>query len=138
VKLTLRRLAADETDHELIWLCVSVTSALGAWLWLRFGYPVPPCTWHDVTGLPCPSCGATRSVTALLAGKWSAAFLLNPLVFLGAVAVVLYDIYAAAVLAWRAPRLRCGPLSRRAGNAVRLAVLAAVAGNWAWLIHRGV
>jgi len=138
VKITARRLGADETDHELIWLCVSVASAIGAWLWLRLGYPVPRCVWHELTGIPCPSCGATRSVIALLAGKWTAAFLLNPLIFFGALSVALYDIYAAAVLAASAPRLRLNPLSRRTSNIIRLTILAAVASNWVWLIHRGV
>lgn len=111
---------------------------MGAWLWLGLGYPVPRCTWHELTGIPCPSCGATRSVALLLAGKWTAAFLMNPLVFVGAIGVVLYDIYAAAVLTLRAPRLRLDHLSRESGSAVRVGVLAVIAGNWAWLIYRGV
>ena len=136
--MSWRRLAPNETDHELIWLCVSLASALGAWLWLRLGYAVPRCTWHEITGIPCPSCGATRCVAALLAGNWTAAFLMNPLVFLGAIGVALYDIYAAAVLALRAPRIRFDQLSRCAGNIIRVLVIVAVISNWAWLIHRGV
>ena len=136
--ITWRRLAENETDHELIWLCVSLASAVGAWLWLRLGYPVPRCTWHEFTGIPCPSCGATRSVIAILSGDWLRAFLLNPLVFLGAIGVVLYDLYAAVVLTRRAPRLRVDDISRATGRAIRVGVIALLAGNWAWLIYRGV
>lgn len=138
LRIIWRRLAADEPDQELIWLCVSLASLLTAWFWLRLGFPVPRCTWHELTGVPCPSCGATRSVIALLRGKWTAALLMNPLVFLAAIGVALFDIYAAVVLAVRAPRLRCDGLSRRSANAIRVVVIAAIASNWVWLIHRGV
>jgi hypothetical protein len=40
------------------------------------------CFFKKITGLPCPSCGTTRSVLALLNGEFSKAFYWNPFGFL--------------------------------------------------------
>jgi hypothetical protein len=62
--------------------------------------PVPPCPLRTVTGIPCPFCGMTRGVTALLHGHVSAAFTYNPGAFLiFAMAIVL-------LIAWRWQRVR--------------------------------
>jgi hypothetical protein len=37
-----------------------------------------PCAFHQMTGLPCPGCGLTRSVLALLRGNPRDSFLLHP------------------------------------------------------------
>jgi len=60
----------------------------------------PPCPLRTVTGIPCPFCGMTRGVTALVHGHLSAAFTFNPGAFLiVAMAVVL-------LIAWRWQRVR--------------------------------
>jgi hypothetical protein len=62
--------------------------------------PVPPCPLRTFTGIPCPFCGMTRGVTALVHGHVSAAFTYNPGAFLiVAIAVVL-------LVAWRWQRVR--------------------------------
>lgn len=133
-----RRLRPGEIDHELTWLCVTVACAAAGWLWLHLGLPHPDCLWHKLTGVACPTCGATRCVRHLTHGAWAAAFLVNPLIFLTLAGGALYDLYAATVLALRLPRLRFDEVSSRAGTLVRFAFLAALLGNWAWLIHRGI
>lgn len=56
------------------------------------------CPFKRVTTLPCPSCGSTRSVIALLTGDFQKALLINPLGFLIAVVLLvlpfwlLYDL----------------------------------------------
>ena len=40
------------------------------------------CPFRWLTGLQCPGCGATRMVTALLHGRWEAAWQANPLLLL--------------------------------------------------------
>ena len=37
------------------------------------------CTLKAVTGYPCPSCGTTRSASALIAGHWKEGLYTNPL-----------------------------------------------------------
>jgi hypothetical protein len=49
------------------------------------------CLFRNVTGLPCPFCGSTRSVGHILQGEFSAALYSNPLGYFGlAFLVVLF------------------------------------------------
>jgi hypothetical protein len=43
---------------------------------------VPPCPLRAITGIPCPMCGMTRGVTALVHGDFAHALSLNPGSFL--------------------------------------------------------
>jgi hypothetical protein len=133
-----RRLRTGEFDRELLWLGVSVASVATAWIWLRSGLPRPHCTFHALTGCPCPTCGATRCVRFIFHGDFGAALRMNPLAFLGFGALVLYNAYAAIVLAFRLPRFHLAPLPPEVGKALRIGVVAAIALNWAWLIWSGV
>lgn len=133
-----RRLLPGELDHELLWLLVSCGAAVLAVFWLQSGIPTPRCVWHDLTGIPCVGCGSTRCVRHALHGDWGAAFAMNPLAFVTLAGIVLFDLYAAAVLILRLPRLRFTPWPNWAGWTVRGIVLALILLNWAWLIASGV
>ena len=133
-----RRLRPGETDHEAIWLGVSLASLALAWLWLRLGLPLPACPLHELTGCACPTCGATRGVRFALGGDFGAAFWINPLAFCTFVALALFDAYAATVLALRLPRLRGDAWPAWVGKSARIAAIASIAANWAWLVWRGV
>jgi hypothetical protein len=130
----LRRLRPGEFDHERVWLAVSLVSALIGWAVLQAGLPLPQCTWHQVTGLPCPGCGGTRCVRALVEGSLWKAFMMNPLAFIGLGLIGLYDLYAATVLIFRLPRIRIDHMPEWLGSITRFGAAAAVLGNWAWLI----
>ena len=136
--MTWRRLRPGETDHEALWLGVSLASLACAWFWLHCGLPQPRCFFHDLTGCACPSCGATRCVRFALGADFGAALRINPLFFAALGAVALYDAYAATVLALRLPRLRADALPAWAGKTVRGAVIITIGANWAWLLWRGV
>src|SRR5690348_5182324 len=46
-------------------------------------YPIyPRCLFHELTGLHCPGCGATRALHRLLHGRLIEALRLNPLLIL--------------------------------------------------------
>ena len=136
--MTWRRLRPGETDHEALWLGVSLASLACAWLWLHCGLPQPRCFFHDLTGCACPSCGATRCVRFALGADFGAALRINPLFFAALGSLALFDAYAATVLALRLPRLRVEALPAWAGKTVRVTAVGLIAANWAWLLWRGV
>lgn len=137
MRLVWRRRLAQEGDPELIWLGVSVASVACATAWLALGLPWAKCPFLAVTGLPCLTCGATRSVIALLHGNFLAAVGWNPLAFIALCGVVVLDLYAAIVLAARTPRLRIVDWSTTEKNVARIAVICLLALNWIYLLtHR--
>ena len=134
MRLVWRRRSAPEPDHELIWLAVSVASiALGA-AWLAMGLAWPRCPFFAVTGLPCLTCGATRSTIAFLHGNFLAALRWNPLVFAALCALVVFDLYAAIVLLGRRPRLRIADWTSTEKKMARIAVISLLALNWIYLL----
>jgi hypothetical protein len=137
MRLLWRRRAAHEPDHELIWLAVSVAAIAGAAAWLALALPWPKCPFLATTGLPCVTCGATRSSIAFLHGDIFAAWRWNPLAFVGVCGVAAFDLYAALVLAGRMPRLRIVGWTITEKNAARIAVISLLALNWIYLLaHR--
>jgi hypothetical protein len=132
--MTWRRLRPGEIDHEALWLAVSIGAIGGAWLWLDLALPTPECPFHRLTGFPCPTCGVTRCLRYTFHHDWRAATGINPLAFIGLGAVALYDMYAASVLLFRQPRLRFEAVSARLGRLIRYGTMAAILGNWAWLV----
>jgi hypothetical protein len=134
MQFTWRQLAKYETNHEILWLSVSVGSLTVASIWLALGLPWPTCVFHELTGLPCLTCGATRCTIAFLHGDFATAWTWNPLVFLTLSGVALFDFYALTVLVLRAPRLRIVAFTRRSKNFVRLTAVVALALNWIFLL----
>jgi hypothetical protein len=58
---------------------------------------LPPCTIYYLTGRPCPSCGLTTSVSAILHGQFGLAWRANPMGFVivaGALAVAINSLLA--------------------------------------------
>lgn len=67
---------------------------------------LPPCTIYFLTGRPCPSCGLTTSVSAILHGEFALAWKANPIGFLiVATAVVVGLSSLVALVAGRTLRL---------------------------------
>ena len=134
MQLVRRHLVPPELDHELIWLTVSFGSLAFAAIWLALGLPWPRCAFHDVTGLPCVTCGMTRSAIQFFHGNFLAALRWNPLVFVALCGLSLFDAYAFIVLVARAPRLRIAKLSSAEKTLVRALVATSLGANWGYLL----
>ena len=133
MQVVARRLRRGDIDHELIWLGVSVLSLGAAALWLALGLPWPLCVFHQLTGLPCLTCGMTRCGIEFFQGHFFAALKWNPLVFAFLWGVIAFDLYALAAIALRRPRLRI--LFRQTEKKYARGVLvAALALNWSYLV----
>lgn len=133
-----RRLRRGELDHEALWLGVSLAAFAAAWIWVRLGLQSPACVFHELTGWACPGCGATRCVRYALRGAFRAAFLVNPLMFVTLGGIVIFDLYAATVLALKLPRFRPEKVPAQTAMALRVGCAGLLLGNWLWLLRAGV
>jgi hypothetical protein len=103
-------------------------------VWLRLGLPRPVCLLREWTGVPCPTCGTTRLIEALLAGDLLGALAWNPLVFLILTAVAVWAVLSAASFAFRQTwRVALSPRER---TSARILAIAALVGGWAWVLWR--
>jgi hypothetical protein len=137
VTIRWRALAAGETDHELVWGWVLPACALMAgWLHLTHSLDAFQCWLKVATGVPCPTCGATRAFVALLGGNLLEAWRLNPLVPFGSMAGTVYVPYALVVSSLKRDRLRL-ELSPHDWRVVRVAFTVLVGATWAFLILDG-
>lgn len=115
-------------------LLALVAAAFTAARWFPFGALPSLCWFRRLSGVPCPACGMTRAWVHLAHGAPGAAWAMNPL---GAALAVL----AAASGAWLllrpalpAPVLL---LSDKEAWALRMAFVAIVAANWAFVLAAG-
>jgi hypothetical protein len=134
MRLYRRRLAPGETDHELVWLSVSIASLGAAAAWFALRLPWPQCSFHALTGLPCATCGSTRSAIAFFHGQFLNAWKWNPLAFGFLCALSGFDIYAFVVLITRASRLRIADFSPTEKTVARFLAVALLALNWIYLL----
>ena len=51
---------------------------------------VPPCAFHEFTGLYCPGCGGTRAVRFLVRGNIWKSFIYNPTVLYTVIATFIF------------------------------------------------
>ena len=137
MRLLWRRRSDNGPDHELIWLAVSAVSIAGAAVWLGLALPWPRCAFLAVTGLPCVTCGATRSMIALLHWNFLGAVRWNPLAFFMFGGLVVFDLYAAIVLVGQTARLRIVDWTVAEKNVARIAVISLLTLNWIYLLAQG-
>jgi hypothetical protein len=94
----------------------------------------PGCPVKSISGLPCPTCGATRAAVALAELDLLAAVALNPLVAAAWMGLVVGGL---AALLWSVTGRQLPSVPRRLPLAPRLAFVAAVAVNWFYLVIAG-
>ncbi len=93
------------------------------------------CTLKALTGIPCPTCGGTRSVAHLarfdLVGAWT----MNPLVTAAVLVVVPWALADAWL--WTRGKALDLTVSPPAAAVLRVLAVAAVLGNWLYLLLAG-
>ena len=121
------------SEHQLAWIWAGLTAATIAlapvWSWAA--PHLRPCTFRRVTGIPCPSCGATRGVLALLEGHPIEAVTFNPLVVSAVIGFAVGGLLAP-LWSWRIGAIPVlpSPLPRW----IRVALVAVIVANWIWVI----
>jgi hypothetical protein len=131
-----------------LYVLVSAACAAG-YIWLFINYQrsitenfVPGlCLFKRVTGIPCPSCGSTRSVLSILEGDFIGALLWNPFgwiimtILILAPLWILYDIVFHKDSLFRV-YIRTEIFLRLKWITVPLVLLVIL--NWIWNIYKGL
>jgi hypothetical protein len=133
MQVVRRGLGRGEVDYELVWLSASLASFGITVAWFALGLPWPTCVFHEITGLPCVTCGMTRCGIQFFHGHFLAAVQWNPFVFAVLCGVIAFDVYALLVLVTRTPRFRIAFRQAEKRYARGIVVLA-LALNWIYLI----
>jgi len=93
------------------------------------------CPLRDNFGLPCPTCGGTHAVMALVRGDLGEALRQNPLIVIAALILVIWTLYAFA--ATLQPRWRRQiQLNSREWTILRFIAILFLAGIWVYEIIR--
>jgi hypothetical protein len=121
----------DQVEFGLIYGGIALLA-----LWVARSFPVlsffPPCAFKAFFGVPCPSCGSTRSVVHLANGDLFAALAMNPLITLCFIAAIFFFLYSLITLSFDLPRIGL-ILSTREGTAVRAGLIGLVLAQWVYL-----
>ena len=140
MRLRLQKRRVGEPDIELLAgvigapICALILAGVGyvplSWL--------PACRFHRVTGWPCPSCGASRSLAELVRGHVATAWRLQPLLILTTCLALAYVLYSGVVVIMRLPRVRLTAVSSKDRCWIVAILGALVLINWAFLMVTGI
>jgi hypothetical protein len=93
------------------------------------------CSFKAATGLPCMTCGGTRTLALFARGDLAGALAMNPLVAVGFFVLVFWAL--ADLVLWTRGRSLGLSLGPRARTVAIVAGVAALVANWAYVIAVG-
>ena len=118
--------------RPLATIALFVLGAFLAKFWMGLNLPFPVCLLRKLTGIPCPTCGCTRSLAAWTRLDVGTAFLLNPLFFLVCLSVIIW--FAARAIESKSARTFLSGLPKVLKKHLGWKVIsAAVLINWIYL-----
>jgi hypothetical protein len=131
--ISIRRRPATRAERQLaaLWSAAAVSAIILRPLLISIAPMLRPCTFRSLTGVPCPTCGTTRTALALLNLDLSTAFHTNPLAAAVGVAFFAGGVTALFWLLFRGPMISLGLRWTRWWT---LAVVIVVIVNWTFLI----
>lgn len=130
-RLRFRPARREERQLAMLWGAAAVSSVVLRPVWIAIAPHLRPCAFRKLSGIPCPSCGMTRTAHALLEGDFCAAVAVNPLAAFAAAAFIIGGGLALIWVLVRGPVPNSKPSWSRRWTA---AVVGVVLINWIYLI----
>ncbi len=125
---------AGREDRGVAWMVsAAALSAVVLAGWAQQTRLSLPCVLQTLTGIPCPTCGTTRMVRALMEGRVAEAFAWNPLAMMAGTSLLVAGALAPI---WVAARLPLRSSRRPLGIPARWMIVAVLAANWAYIALR--
>ncbi|MFL9837388.1 DUF2752 domain-containing protein [Flavobacterium sp. ST-75] len=98
-----------------------------------------PCPIKNITGIACPSCGSTRSVSQIIQGNFADAFMLNPFGYIIALAMLIGPIWLLFDLISKKDTLHRGYHKFEQTLKIKwiaIVLILLTLANWAWNIYK--
>ena len=124
-------------------------ACIAGYIWIYYGLTTVQasngsfegCFIKQLTNIPCPSCGSTRSVLSLLNGEFVKALQLNPFGYIIAVVLVFSPLWICFDLLTNRKTLfalyqRAEETLKKPQFAIPLSLLVII--NWIWNISKGL
>ena len=132
MRLYLKKKSSNQIEFGIIYGGIALVM-LGAGRLLPILSFAPDCVFKGLTGIPCPTCGSTRSVVHLAHGDILSALAMNPLTTLCLLAAIVYFIASLMSVAFDLPRINF-ILADKEKNVMRAGVVMILLAQWAYLI----
>jgi hypothetical protein len=132
MQLLLKKRAPDQIEFGIIFGGIALVVLIVGGL-LPILSVAPDCVFKALTGIPCLTCGSTRSVVHLSHGDILSAFALNPLTTLCLISAILYLIYSLMSAVFNLPRVRV-LLTDTERNMIRAGAVILLLAQWTYLI----
>jgi hypothetical protein len=128
---------------------IMFTACIAGYIWLYFGLSnenaehkqIEVCLIKHFTNIPCPSCGATRSIILLTKGNFIQSLNLNPMGVIVAIIMLFSPMWIIADITTRRKTLfdfyqRIETFLKRPQYTIPLVLLVII--NWIWNITKGI
>jgi hypothetical protein len=132
MRISLSDKKSGEIEYEIIYGSIAILALASAWL-LPVQDVLPSCPFRSFTGIPCPTCGTTRSLVLLAHGDIAGSLVLNPLFSLAIISALIFFFASLARLPFNRSSLTL-TYTRREGSLLRTGITAFVLANWIYLI----
>lgn len=99
------------------------------------------CLMKNTIGLPCPSCGSTRAVEAIIHAQFMQALMLNPIGYVVAAFMLIIPVWITRDLLLKQESLLHSYLhaeTQLRKPALYIPLLLAILVNWIWTIEKGL
>jgi hypothetical protein len=132
MRVFLKKRSPGQIEFGILYGGIALVPLLAAWTMPAVAF-LPSCAFQGLFGIPCPTCGATRSIMHLANGRIVAALAMNPLIAVSIVAAILYLLYSLITIAAGVPRAYIA-LTDPEKNVLRIGAVLTVLINWTYLI----
>jgi hypothetical protein len=132
MRLYLQKRTANQIEFGIIYGGIALLMLGVGWMLPILSF-APDCVFKGLTGIPCPTCGSTRSVVHLAHGDILSALAMNPLTTLCLFAAIVYFIASLISVVFDLPRINF-LLADKEKNVMRAGVVMILFAQWAYLI----
>jgi len=129
--ISLRQAHREDRQLAWLWFAAAASAVVLRPIWIAIAPWLRPCRFRSLTGIPCPTCGTTRTALALLDLDLGTAFAVNPLATLIGIGFIAGGLAAAV---WVVLRGRVLVLDRSVVRFLLGSLVVAGLANWVYLI----